>query len=55
VFGIDAVEVWRMEAPSEDEEIEAARGAKSVLDKTNEDQEFLGLAGRQMHSSAERD
>ena len=55
VFGIDAVEVWRVEAPLEDEEVEAARGGRSILDKTKEDQEFLGLAGRQVHLSAERE
>ena len=56
VFDVDAVEAWRVEPPSpEDDAGDAPHGGRSVLDKTKEDQEFLGLAGRQMHSSAERD
>jgi len=56
VFDVDVVEVWRVEQPPPDEEDSgAAAGKRSVLDKTKEDQEFLGLAGRQMHSAAERD
>ena len=56
LFDVDAVEVWRVEPPPpEDDDSSAAAGKRSVLDKTKEDQEFLGLAGRQMHSAAERD
>ena len=56
VFDVDVVEVWRVEPPpADDEDGGAAAGRRSVLDKTKEDQEFLGLAGRQMHSAAERD
>ena len=54
-FDVDAVEIWRVEPPLPEDEIsDAPRGGRSVLDKTKEDQEFMGLAGRQMHSSAER-
>ena len=44
------MEVWRVEAPPEDEEDSASQKKGNILETTKETQNFLGMAGREMHT-----